>query len=172
MPDRRPAAALPRPVPLGPGGRPFRGWRIVPLLLAVVAFGVNLAILLSDRAPGLFRRLSLKVDAGVTRAANAAGAQSDVRVPQSDVDIHIALWAMATLLVGLAMWSWASLFLSAGAVLCASLVVEGSQAFLTATRTVQASDAAANVVGVVVGLVAVVAVAGAWRLARSVFATA
>jgi hypothetical protein len=167
VPDRQPAAAPPRPLPLGPGGRPFRGWRIVPLLLAFLAFAVNLAILLSDRAPGLFRRLSLKVDAGVARAASAAGGQSDVRIPQSDVDIHIALWAVATLLVGLAMWSWASLFLGACGVLCASLVVEGSQAFLTATRTVQASDAAANLVGVVLGLAAVVAIAGGWRLARA-----
>ena len=133
------------------------------MLLALVAFALNLAILLSDRAPGLFRRVSLKVDAGVARAASAAGAQSDPRVPQSDFDIHVVLWAVAALLVGLAIWSWGSLLLASAAVLTASMLVEGSQAFLTTTRTVQLGDAAGNVVGVMLGTAAVVAFGLAWR---------
>lgn len=156
-----------RPPPLGPGGRPFRGWRAVPLLLSLGAFAANAVILLSDRAPGLFRRLSVRVDAGVHRAAGAAGVDvpgGSVRVPQSDFDVHVLIWAVAALLVGLATWSWFSLFLASGTVFGASVVLELSQHFLSRSRTVQLADVAANAVGVVTGLCAVAAFAVGWRL--------
>ena len=61
-----------RSAPLGPGGRPFRRWRVLPLLLSIGAFGANAVILLSDRAPGLLGRISARIDAGVSRAASAS----------------------------------------------------------------------------------------------------
>lgn len=156
-----------RPPPLGPGGRPFRGWRVVPLLLSLGAFAVNAVILLSDRAPGLFRRISSRIDAGVHRAAGAAGVDvpgGSVRVPQSDFDVHVAIWAVAALLVGLAMWSWASLVMGSAAVLVTSAGLELAQSAYTRSRNVQFDDLIANTVGVVAGTCAVAAFSVVWRL--------
>jgi hypothetical protein len=156
-----------RPPPLGPGGRPFRGWRIVPLLLSLVAFAANAVVLLSDRAPGLLSRLSSRIDAGVQRAAGAAGVDvpgASVRVPQSDFDVHVAIWAVAALLVGLAMWSWASLVAGSAAVLVASAGLELSQQLFSQARTLQFQDLVGNVLGVVTGTSAVAAFALVWQL--------
>jgi hypothetical protein len=156
-----------RPPPLGPGGRPFRGWRVVPLLLSLVALVVNAVILLSDRAPGLFSRLSSRIDAGVHRAAGATGVDvpgGSVRVPQSDFDVHVLIWAVAAVLVGLAMWSWASLVVGSAAVLVASAGLELAQQSYSRSRTVQFTDVMGNTLGVVTGTCAVAAFAVAWRL--------
>lgn len=156
-----------RPPPLGPGGRPFRGWRVVPFLLSLGALAANAVILLSDRAPGVFRQLSARIDAGVHRAAGAAGVDvpgGSVRVPQSDFDVHVAIWAVAALLVGLAMWSWASLVVGSAAVLVASVALELAQEAYSRSRTVQFEDVIANILGVVTGTCAVAAFALLWRL--------
>ncbi len=155
--------------PLGPGGRPFGGWRVVPMLLALAAFAVNAVVLLSDRAPGLLRRLSRRIDAGVDRAAEVTrldGPARNVRLPQSDFDVHVAIWAVAALLVGLAMWSWSSLLVGNGLVFAASVVLELAQAGYTRSRAVQLADVAANAVGVLAGTVAVAAFAVVWRVVR------
>ena len=155
-----------RPPPLGPGGRPFRGWRAVPLVLSLGAFAINAVILLSDRAPGVFRRLSSRIDAGVHRAAGAAGVDvpgGSVRVTRSDFDVHVAIWAVAALLVGLAMWSWASLVMASAAVLVTSVGLELAQQAYTRSRSVQFEDILGNTLGVVAGTSAVVAFTIVWR---------
>ena len=159
--------------PLGPGGRPFRGWRVVPVLLSLGAFSLNAVILLSDRAPGLFSRVSRRIDAGVTRAAGATGLDvggRNVRVPESDFDVHVVIWAVAALLVGLAAWSWMSLLLGSCMVLAASVVLELAQWIYTTSRTVQVSDLLGNVVGVLVGTGAAAAFGGWWRYTHRVTA--
>lgn len=163
-------APLRRPVPLGPGGRPLRGLRVVPALLLPAAIAVNGVVMLSDRAPGLLRRLSSRIDAGVARAAAAGAPQavSDARVPQSDFPVHVLVWAAAALLVGLAAWSWLSLLLGAAGVFTVSVAVEVAQGLLSATRTVQSADVAANALGVAAGAVAVAAFALFWRLGHPV----
>ena len=156
-----------RAPPLGPGGRPFRGWRMVPVLLSLAALAANAVILLSDRAPGLFRRLSSRIDAGVNRAVGAAGVDvpgGSVGVPQSDFDVHVAIWAVAALLVGLATWSWASLVMGSAAVLVASAGLELAQRAYSRSRTVQFEDLMANTLGVVTGTCVVAAFALTWRL--------
>ena len=153
--------------PLGPGGRPFRGWRVVPILLSLAAFAGNAVILLSDRAPGLLSRLSSRIDAGVHQAAGAAGVDvpgGSVRVPQSDFDVHVVIWTVAALLVGLAMWSWASLVTGSALVLATSVALELAQPVFTRSRTVQLGDLMGNLLGVVTGTCAVAAFALAWRL--------
>ena len=153
--------------PLGPGGRPFRGWRVVPVLLSLGGFGVNLLVLLSDRAPGLLGRISARIDAGVSRAAGATGLEApggDVRVPRSDFDLHVALWAVVAVLVGLASWSWLSLLVANTLVFSASLALELSQPFFTASRTVQREDLLGNAVGVLLGTGAAVGFALLWRI--------
>lgn len=163
-PPRR--APAPRLSPLGPGGRPFRGWRILPLLLSLGALAANAVILLSDRAPGLFRRLSARIDAGVSRAAGATGVDvpgGRVRVPRSDFDVHVLIWAVAALLIGLATWSWASLVLGSATVFGSSVALELAQRTYSNSRTVQFEDVVANAVGVMAGTFAVAAFALVWK---------
>lgn len=163
-------STLYRPPPLGPGGRPFRGWRAGAILLSLGAGAVNALILLSDRAPGLLSRLSARIDAGVSRAAGAAGVDvpgASVGVPQSDFDIHFLIWAVAALLVGLAMWSWASLAIGSAVVLVASATLELAQRAYSASRTVQFHDLVGNTLGVATGTCAVAAFAVGWRLVIS-----
>ena len=155
--------------PLGPGGRPFRGWRVVPLLLALGALGANAVVLLSDRAPGLLGRLARRIDVGVDQAANAAGIDvpsRNVRVPRSDFDVHVAIWAVAALLVGLAMWSWLSLLLGNGLVFAGSVVLELAQAGYSRSRTVELNDIAGNALGIALGTLAVAVFAALWRVTR------
>jgi hypothetical protein len=159
--------------PLGPGGRPFRGWRVLPLLLSLGALGLNALILLSDRAPGLFRRLSARIDAGVQRAAGAAGVDvpgSAVRVPKSDFDVHVLIWGVAALLLGLAAWSWLSLFMASSTLFATSVVLEMAQGAYSRTRSVQFSDIVGNAVGVMVGTALVAAFSVAWMVSRRVIA--
>lgn len=163
--SRRPG----RQSPLGPGGRPFREWRIVPVVLAVAAFAANAVVLLSDRAPGLLRRVSRRIDAGVDRAANASGIDVPgrrVQVPRSDFDVHVAIWAIAAVLVGLAMWSWLSLLVGNALVFGVSVTLELAQAGYTRSRSVQLADVAGNVVGIALGTLAVAGFALVWRVTR------
>ncbi len=150
------------PPPLGPGGRPFRGWRVVPFLLSLAAFAANMVILLSDRAPGLFSRLSARIDAGVSIAAGATGVANPGRVPQSDFNVHFVIWAVVTLLIGLATWSWPSLVLASATVFTSSVLLELAQRTFTETRSVQRGDVIANAVGVACGTCAVAAFAVVW----------
>lgn len=158
--------------PLGPGGRPFRGWRILPLLLSLAALGLNAVILLSDRAPGLFRRLSARIDAGVKQAAGAAGVDvpgSSVRVPRSDFDVHVLIWGVAAVLVGLAVWSWLSLLMASSTVFASSVVLELAQGAYSRTRAVQYSDVVGNAVGVVAGTCLVAAFSLVWMAGARFF---
>jgi hypothetical protein len=153
--------------PLGPGGRPFRGLRVLPLLLSVAALAANAVILLSDRAPGLFRRLSARIDAGVHRAAGAAGVDvpgGGLPAPQSDFDIHVLIWGVAALLLGLAAWSWLSLLMAGSMVFASSVVLEMAQGAYSRTRSVELSDIVANGLGVVVGTCLVAAFSLLWML--------
>jgi hypothetical protein len=140
---------------------------VLPLLLSLGALGLNAVILLSDRAPGLFRRLSARIDAGVKQAAGAAGVDvpgNSVRVPQSDFDVHVLIWAVATLLVGLAAWSWLSLFLASSTVYASSVVLELAQDAYSRSRTVQFSDVVGNAVGVLIGTALVATFSVAWMI--------
>lgn len=158
-----------RPTPLGPGGRPLRGLRIPAALLCLANLAANGVIMLSDRAPGLLRRLSTTVDAGVARGATAAGAARatvDARIPQSDFPVHLAVWATAALIVGLAAWSWPSLVLGAVGIFAISAGTEAAQGLYSSTRSVQLADLGANAVGVAVGAGAAALFAASWRLGR------
>lgn len=139
----------------------------MPLLLSVGSFAVNGVILLSDRAPGVFSRVSSRIDAGVSRAAGATGVEVPGRVPQSDFDVHVVIWGVAALLIGLAAWSWASLAIANATVFASSVVIELSQRVFTQTRTVQRGDVFANAVGVTGGTCAVAAFALVWWAVRT-----
>ncbi len=160
-------AVRPRPTPLGPGGRPFRGWRVIPTLLILGALAANAAILLSDRAPGLLSRVSNRIDAG--RGARAADVARAHISADSDFAVHVMIWAVGAVLVGLAAWSWLSMLLGGAALFASSVALEAAQHFFTTTRIVQAADVAGNALGVAAGLALVTAFALVWRATGAVF---
>ena len=101
------------------------------------------------------------------QAAGSAGVDvpgGSVRVPQSDFDVHVAIWAVAALLVVLAAWSWATMLLGNGLVFVASIFLELAQHFYSRSRQVEFQDVMGNAVGVIAGTCAVAAFALAWRL--------
>lgn len=149
------------PTPLGPGGRPFAGWRPLAALSSVGWMLVAAIVLVSDRAPGLLRRLSDRIDVGSSRTAELA-AQAR---PESDFEIHVYLWAAVALFVGLASWSNRSLLVSAIGVFALSVVAERAQDALSHTRDAQFGDLVANLVGVLagLGLVCGLAILMGWR---------
>jgi len=145
----------------GPRHRPPLALRAVIAVVGVGALLFNAALMLADRAPGLLRdvggdfvrRLFARIDTG----GRGAELLDDPRLPESDAIVHFAVWAIAVVLVGWALWSWVGLFVGACAVAAASLVIEVGQGRWSDTRAVEASDAAANLAGVAAGTAFVVA---------------
>lgn len=145
--------------------------RVFVALLGVTALLFNGMLMLSDRAPGALqriggsavRRLFERIDLG----GRGADVLNDPRLPEDDAIVHIAVWALAAVLVGWALWSWIGLAVGAIAVFAGSLVIEAMQGSLSTTRQVESSDVKANLVGVVLGTT----VAAACYLAYSALAT-
>lgn len=131
----------------------------------------NAALMLSDRAPAVTRRLggdlvtrlSERLDAGSRRVRLAA----DPRLPSGDAIVHISVWATAMLLVGLALWSWRGLAVGAVATFVTSAAIEMGQGRYTDRRTSQFGDLAANGVGVAAGTVAAAGCYLLWSLGAS-----
>jgi hypothetical protein len=149
--------------PLGPGGRPLARWRWAATLLALAALVATVAVLLSARAPEVFDDVSTRVSARLGERAPEAreAAERAVRrtgVEESDALAHIGLWAAATVLAGLATWSWTSLSAAVVLLLAGSTGLEVAQERLSPTRITEWSDLAANVVGIGLGLGVVLAV--------------
>lgn len=151
--------------PLGPGGRPFARWRAAVALLALLALLGVVALMLSARAPGVIgevgERVSERVRAEVPESTQA-GESARVRLERAGLDerdtlAHIGLWAGATLLIGLASWSWRSLAVAVVLVVVASTALELVQETLSPSRITEWSDVGANLIGVAVGAAAVVA---------------
>jgi hypothetical protein len=151
--------------PLGPGGRPFARWRTPVALIALLILGGVAALMLSARAPGAIgevgERVSERVRAEVPESTQARES-ARVRLERAGLDerdtlAHIGLWAGATLLVGLATWSWRSLAGAVVLVVAASTALELAQETLSPTRITEWSDVLANLMGIAVGVAAVVA---------------
>ena len=134
--------------------RPGRGVRGAIALFALGIVVANAMVLLSDRAPRVLRsifgdfvrRITERLDAG--GSAEAALGARDIG---GDSIVHFGLWAVAMLVVGLAIWSWAGLIVASFSVAATSLVVEVAQGRYSSSRAVEATDAAFNLLGVTVG---------------------
>lgn len=154
-----------------PRRRPPLGLRALLALLGVGMLAFNAALMLSDRAPGALRRLfgdaverwSARID------ARAGGTITTEQLPESDVVVHVAVWALAALLVGLAVWTWSGLVLGGAAVLGVSVLVEVGQEVWADTRAVEASDLAANALGVGLGVIAAGACYLLWSAGAALF---
>lgn len=152
--------------PLGPGGRPFARWRPLVALLAVATLLALVGVMLSDRAPGILSDVSdevaVRVEDRSPEAAEARarleGAVAGTPAEERDVQGHIALWAAATFLLGLTAWSWRSLIGMTVLIAVAATTLELTQERLAPSRITEQSDLVANAAGILVGVVAVVAV--------------
>lgn len=141
--------------------RPPLALRAVAGLLAVAALLFNGLLMLSDRAPGLMRRIGGTAVRRLFERIDAGGRGADIltdpRLPESDTLVHVAVWAIAVVLVGWAVWSWYGLLLVAIAMAGCSLAVEALQERLSTSRTVELSDVRGNLAGVALGTATVAA---------------
>lgn len=119
---------------------------------------ITTALLLADRAPGVLRtvfgerarRLWTRIDAG-NRLGDVSAGSAAAELTQPDFLVHVALWTLIATLVGIAIWTWRGLVI-AGVVLGAtSVALELAQGRYATTRSVEASDAAANLLGLAIG---------------------
>ena len=127
-----------------PQDRPPAAARAFVGLLGVGSMLTAAALLLSDRAPGVVqtvfgdraRDLWQRIDA-TERVNLPAGSE----IPPTDFVAHIAIWAVVTALIGLAIWTWRGLAIGIAALSGGSLLLELAQGRYASTRTVQAADA-------------------------------
>lgn len=134
-------------------------------LLGLGAAGFAVALMLSDRAPGLLRevfgdrarRLWNRID-----ASEPAHAVTQGDLPEPDFVVHVVVWCVVVMLVAMAIWTWRGLVGAAIGVFAASVVLEAAQARFSTTRSVQRNDVVANGLGVAAGTCAVALILLAW----------
>ena len=100
--------------------------------------------------------------------AERIGTITDGRRPGNDAIVHIGVWSVAMLLVGLAIWRWAPLIVAAFVLFLGSVAVEIGQGRYSTSRAVETSDVFANGVGVALGVAGSAACYLAWSAAASV----
>ncbi len=150
---------------LGPTHRPPLALRVFIGFLAVGAGAFNIALMLSDRAPGLSRRLFGDFAQRLADRLNPAdriGTLTQGRNTGNDDIVHIGVWAVAMTLVGLALWKWAPLVIAAVVLFVGSVFVEIAQGRYSSSRNVERSDVIANGIGVAFGVAACILCYLAW----------
>ena len=150
-----------------PSRRPSVGLRALFGLLGLAVVLFNVALMLSDRAPGFLRRAFGDVVVGLSDRIDATARVPAEQLPGSDVVVHIAVWATAMALVGLTIWTWRGLMAASLVVLATSAVVEIAQGVYSSTRVVERSDALANAVGVGVGTLVAISAYISWSIVSS-----
>jgi len=129
-----------------------------------MAFAV--ALMVSDRAPGVLRRL---FGADVRRlwdridASERAQFVNDARLPEADFVIHVIVWAVVVMLVAMAIWTWRGLTAAVAGVFACSVIIELAQGQYSDTRAVELDDIVANGAGVAIGTGAVALMYLAWN---------
>jgi hypothetical protein len=145
--------------------------RVFAGLIGLLALLFNAALMISDRAPGLLRRLGGElVDELSARIDADSGVTSAVRdgLPESDLVVHVGVWAVAVILAGVAVWSWRRLVLAAVFTFTASVFIEAAQDLYTDTRSVEIDDVVANGLGVAAGSALVALLYLTWSAASIV----
>ena len=142
----------------------------IRLLVGVVGVGAMLAtvaLLLSDRAPGVLRAvfgerardLWERIDAS-DRVDLPPGSE----LPPTDFLVHVAIWAVVACLVGLAIWTWRGLMVGAVVLAASSALLELAQGRFAETRAVEVRDAVGNLWGIGLGVLVAAACYVAWSL--------
>ncbi|MGB3736944.1 MAG: hypothetical protein WA964_18440 [Ilumatobacter sp.] len=141
-------------------------------LLAAGAALFNVALMLSDRAPGIteqiFGDFAVRLSDRLDRSERI-GSLTEGRQPGNDAIVHIGVWAVAMVLVGLALWRWVPLIIGAVLLFAGSVFVEVGQGRYSDTRAVELSDVFANGVGITLGVVAAAACYLAWSGVAATF---
>lgn len=141
--------------------RPPTPLRAFVALIGLAAIGTNAALLLSDRAPRLLRSLFGDTVVRLTERLDAGG-RSDAVLAARDIGgdsiVHFGLWATATVIIGVAIWTWWGLIVAAGSIGALSLLIEVGQGRYSSSRAVERSDALFNLLGVASGCVLVAAI--------------
>ena len=140
------------------------GVRLFIGLIGIAALLFNVVLMISDRAPGITRRL---FGGFAQRLADRLDTTSTIEasdLPGNDAIVHIGVWAVATTLVALTLWRWSTLVPVAIAVFAASVAVEFGQGRYSSSRAVEFSDLLANAVGVGVGIGAAATCMLGWSL--------
>src|SRR6056297_157284 len=135
--------------------------------LAMVAF--NVALMLSDRAPGALRRVFGDAADRLSERIDAGARVTTEQLPDSDAVVHIVVWAAATALVALTVWTWRGLAVAAAGVLAASVIVELGQGVYSSTRVVEGTDVLANAAGVLAGAVVAASAYITWSAVAALF---
>ncbi len=151
-----------------PARRPPIGLRALFGLLGLATVLFNAALMLSDRAPSVLRRVFGDAVVRLSERIDAAGRIPAEQLPETDAIVHIAAWAAATVLVGLTIWTWRGLVIGALTVLAVSIVVELGQGVYSSSRVVEADDAIANAAGVALGTVLAALAYLAWSTLAAV----
>jgi len=138
-------------------------------LLGVAVALFNIALMLSDRAPGFLRRVFGDAVDRLSDRIDAAARIPAEQLPGSDAIVHISVWGAAMVLVGLAVWTWRGLLIAALSVFTISIFVEVAQGVYSTSRAVEPSDAIANGVGVGVGTVAAAIAYLLWSVGSMLF---
>ncbi len=148
-----------------PRSRPPLALRYLAGVLGVAALVFNAALMLSDRSPGLTRRvlggfqrrLSERIDAD-----SPVRLAADGHLSEGDAIVHIGVWAVAIILFGMMVWSWRWLAVSAIGIFAMSIAIELGQGPLSETRSVESGDVMANATGVAVGIAVTACAYLAW----------
>ena len=151
------AATIVRPV-----HRPPIVLRVLVGLVGVASVVFNVAIMLSDRAPGFLRRIFGDAVVRLSERIDANGRLPAEQLPETDAIVHITVWAAATALVALTIWTWRGLVVAALTMLVVSAAVEVGQGVYSSTRKVEIGDALANAAGVTIGATAAAAAYLVW----------
>jgi hypothetical protein len=142
---------------LQPTARPPVALRVFVGIIGVTTAVAAVAILLSDRAPGvltaMFGDVVVQISDRVDAAERADSALGE-RVPGNDAIVHIGIWAIIAALAGIALWTWLGLVASSAILGIGSLAVEVAQGRYSDTRVVERSDALANLVGIAIATAA------------------
>ena len=147
-----------------PSSRPPIGLRALFGLLGLAMVMFNVVLMLSDRAPGFLRRVFGDVVVRLSERIDATGRIPGEQLPETDAVVHLALWASATLLVGLTIWTWRGLLIASLTMLAISALVEIAQGVYSSTREVDPNDAVANATGVALGMLAAALAYLSWSM--------
>ncbi|MAT03749.1 MAG: hypothetical protein CL424_01725 [Acidimicrobiaceae bacterium] len=163
-------SAADRPFLGGPRSRAPRWLRGLIALAALAAGLFSVALLLSDRAPGVLRTVLGPRIETLWERIDLAGRPAELAgeaASQPDLVVHVAIWAVVSMLAVLTVWSWRATPVIVVATVAASFAIELAQGVWSDTRAVQRSDMGANLLGVCVGAAAAVLVMAVWATVGS-----
>ncbi|MGI9603150.1 MAG: hypothetical protein ACR2QE_14785 [Acidimicrobiales bacterium] len=136
-------------------------------ILIAALFGMGAIVLsLSDRAPSVWKQVSSGLEEVWHRVEVAFAIDLDRQtIPWTADEIgHLVLWGGGMVLLGLALRHRYRADRIAATLFVSSLLLEVLQALVTARRSLSLLDAAANGLGIMVGLTLVVAIELIWPL--------